>query len=420
MGRNSSKMKAEAMPAAREVEATSAAAREAEAKAAAAREAEAATSAATPEVVTAKAATLDELISSSLTDDLCARLDATTLNALANTTPAFAEEMKTPLFWMRQAALRLPDLPSSELHAALAALETEAVRALVLSPDPVDHAEQNALTAVCALLETHGVVAKITADTLRDPPSRPQCVSLQVTCSMQPLNVAALVKAYPDVRRLSVNHPAPDTDWAALSSLGQLLELSVEGKWHEGRLGDELLDGIQSAIQTHQLRKIALTGCIWPSMDRLHEFIKTNRALSPDAHEINIHRVWAQPALFTDEMVHSLLFRYRSLRRLIIGSCLYELTDNAFKYLRDNKEGVRAGLQLEHIYVCCSHDVTGKGWLLDVDNVRRNLPKFKHFTIAASRHHCDCGARGCGKSLAAIKKVKEACGVCFTNASPHW
>ena len=70
--------------------------------------------------------------------------------------------------------------------------------------------------------------------------------------------------------------------------------------------------------------------------------------------------------------------------------------------------------------MCCSHDVTGKGWLLDVDNVRRNLPKFKHFTIAASRHHCDCGARGCGKSLAAIKKVKEACGVCFTNASPHW
>merc|ERR1712167_510958 len=228
-----------------------------------------------------------------------------------------------------------------------------------------------------------------TADTLRDPPARPQCVSLQVTCSMQPLNVAALVKAYPDVRRLSVNHPAPDTDWAALSALGQLL-------------------------------KIALTGCIWPSMDRLHEFIKTNRALSPDAHEINIHRVWAQPALFTDEMVHSLLFRYRSLRRLIIGSCLYELTDDAFKYLRDNKEGVRAGLQLEHIYVCCSHDVTGKGWLLDVDNVRRNLPKFKHFTIAGSRHHCDCGARGCGKSLAAIKKVKEACGVCFTNASPHW
>ena len=80
MGRNSSKMKAEAMPVAN-----------------AAREAEAATSAATPEVVTAKAATLDELISSSLTDDLCARLDATTLNALANTTPAFAEEMKTPL-----------------------------------------------------------------------------------------------------------------------------------------------------------------------------------------------------------------------------------------------------------------------------------------------------------------------------------
>ena len=419
MGRNSSKMKAEAMPAAREVEATSAAAREAEAKAAAAREAEAATSAATPEVVTAKAATLDELISSSLTDDLCARLDATTLNALANTTPAFAEEMKSRCL---DAAGRAAPAGSAQLRAAC---RTRSSRD---GSGPSARAESRSCGPRRAERADSSVRSSRDARRRREDYRRHAAgpaVEAAVRLAASDLQHAAAQRgrtgeSIPDVRRLSVNHPAPDTDWGALSSLGQLLELSVEGKWHEGRLGDELLDGIQSAIQTHQLRKIALTGCIWPSMDRLHEFIKTNRALSPDAHEINIHRVWAQPALFTDEMVHSLLFRYRSLRRLIIGSCLYELTDNAFKYLRDNKEGVRAGLQLEHIYVCCSHDVTGKGWLLDVDNVRHNLPKFKHFTIAASRHHCDCGARGCGKSLAAIKKVKEACGVCFTNASPHW
>ena len=119
-------------------------------------------------------------------------------------------------------------------------------------------------------------------------------------------------------------------------------------------------------------------------------------------------------------MVSSLLHRYRHLRRLTVGPSCNGLTDAAFNYLGDNDEGVQAGLKLESMYVCCSLHVTGKGWLLDVDSVRRNLPQLKSFKISASRHHCGCGRRGCGKNVKEIKKVQEACGIRFTDASPHW
>merc|ERR1711998_720768 len=121
-----------------------------------------------------------------------------------------------------------------------------------------------------------------------------------------------------------------------------------------------------------------------------------------------------------DEMVQSVTRRYTRLRRLIVGPAANRLTDKAFKHLRDNEEGVRAGLELEDMYVCCSLGVTGEGWLLDVDNVRRNLPKLKTFKISASRHMCGCGARSCGRSVPKIKEIEAATGIKVTDSSPHW
>uniref|UniRef100_A0A7S0A780 Uncharacterized protein n=1 Tax=Pyrodinium bahamense TaxID=73915 RepID=A0A7S0A780_9DINO len=148
-------------------------------------------------------------------------------------------------------------------------------------------------------------------------------------------------------------------------------------------------------------------------------FVTNNRCLRPELEEFVVQYWYANPPLVNTRILQQVTKRYRKLRLLEVGSCCHSVTDAAFQYFEDNGEGLQAGLELEDLFLVCITQVEGAGWL-DLENVRKNLPKLRKFRIGAGRAFCNCGARGCGSAVPRIQRLREEFGLEFHQSAAHW
>merc|ERR1719282_251599 len=155
------------------------------------------------------------------------------------------------------------------------------------------------------------------------------------------------------------------------------------------------------------------------NLNEYKHFIDNNTILSPDLEEFSVFYWFANPPQGDSQAVQKITKRYPRLRKLQVGSCCHSTTDDGFKYFTENDEGIRAGLELESLFLVCTTQVRGRGWL-EIDSVKKYLPKLKELKIGGGRVFCNCGARGCGECANVFTQLKSECGVQIEHSAPHW
>eukprot|EP01006_Ploeotia_vitrea_P039514 TRINITY_DN66355_c7_g7_i1.p1 TRINITY_DN66355_c7_g7~~TRINITY_DN66355_c7_g7_i1.p1 ORF type:complete len:314 (+),score=19.05 TRINITY_DN66355_c7_g7_i1:50-991(+) len=238
-----------------------------------------------------------------------------------------------------------------------------------------------------------------------------------------------LSDCFPNVSSLVVNVPPTKeiSESAYFAKIEPLLSTLTALAIHipEGRSSGTVGDGVFKTMTAWHLPKSAgglqefsVQGQIQLSNAVYMKFLENNTILSPDLCLYNVYRVFAWPSMVTDGIVQTLFKKYQHLRQVTIGSCL-ELSDDAFKYLRANDEGVHAGQDLESMYLCCvPHHMVGDKWL-EPNSIKEHLPKLKMFRVASGRQFCTCGDGGCGSHVKVVEGLKNL-GITWSHASPHW
>merc|ERR1711972_462357 len=168
-----------------------------------------------------------------------------------------------------------------------------------------------------------------------------------------------------------------------------------------------------------KLRSFKVDGAMSLSLAVYAEFVRDNQCLAPELEEFVVQYWFANPPLVNSQLIQAITKRYRHLRLLEVGSCCHSVSDDAFKYFRENPEGIQAGLELENLFLVCITQVEGAGWL-DVDSVNAHLPKLKKFRIGGGRCFCTCGDARCGQAAPRIARLRDECRLAFEHGAAHW
>lgn len=257
----------------------------------------------------------------------------------------------------------------------------------------------------------------------------PEVRDLRVTVAAEDSSLECLAQMFPSLQKLEVVLPqhtkagAPASFWDPIQHLASLERLHLANHHsfaRDGCFGNEVFRSLLGWGEREcKLKAFAMTGAMQLSLKAYKSFVDDNAVLSPDLEEFSVYHWFANPPQVDDEVIQKVTRRYRRLRLLEVGSCCHSATDQGFRYLGANDEGVRAGLELEKLFLVCTTSVQGQGWL-DPDSVKQHLPKLKTLAVGGGRCFCSCGRGGCGSHAHVFEKLKTECGVSISHSAPHW
>jgi hypothetical protein len=252
---------------------------------------------------------------------------------------------------------------------------------------------------------------------------------LRVTVAAEDSSLECLAQVFPSLQKLEIVLPqhtkagAPASFWDPIQHLASLERLHLANHHsfaHHGCFGNEVFTSLlRWGERDCKLKAFAMTGAMQLSMKAYKRFVDDNAVLSPDLEEFSVYHWFAQPPQVDDEVIRKITRRYQRLRLLEVGSCCHSATDEGFRYLGANDEGVRAGLELEKLFLVCTTTVQGQGWL-DPDSVKQHLPKLKKLAVGGGRCFCSCGGHGCGSHAHVFEKLKTECGIAISHTATHW
>lgn len=261
--------------------------------------------------------------------------------------------------------------------------------------------------------------------------AHPEATDVLLTADEDQVDLLCLVEKLPKLEGLTINfngsflYNVGADYWTPLKQLAPTLQRLHFSNHHGGRSGGQIRqENIYEAImgwgdEGPKLLSFKVTGAMSSgALATYLDFVRSNQTLRPDLEEFIVQYWFANPPLVNTEILQAITKRYQKLRLLEVGSCV-SLSDAAFKYFQDNEEGIQAGLELEDMGLTCIVNVEGVGWL-DVENVKRNLPKFKKFRIGGGRCFCTCGDAQCGSAASRIECLRAERGLEFEHGARHW
>lgn len=257
----------------------------------------------------------------------------------------------------------------------------------------------------------------------------PAVTALKVTLGTEDISLECLAQKFPSLTKLEFVIPqhtkagAPASYWGPIQRL-QCLERLHFSNHHsftrDGHFKNQVFESLLAwEDREQQLKAFSLTGAMLLDLRQYKEFIETNNVLSPELEEFSVYHWFANPPQVDDNALQRITKRYQHLKTLEVGSCSSSVSDRAFKYLGDNSEGVQAGQELEKLFLVCTTNVQGEGWL-SPDSVKRCLPKLREFKLGGGQVFCGCGRQGCGDRAHVLRELKAECGVSVEHSAPHW